>query len=194
MDSASIAAISSAAVALATIGASLLRQRSTLRQARQLADLQSMRVILDEAAGALHEVEYVLNDLRSSLARLGYAFAETDEGSELDTRLASCGRTLDRLLERLKIRLGPEHAAVLAFAAADESVLEVHRVLGPMRNGSEQPRSSRRDRDAEGRLDEQRDRIAAERESFDAMRSNFIVTAQSAAGVHLPARRRRWRS
>jgi precorrin-6B methylase 2 len=194
VDSASIAAISSAAVALATIGASLLRQRSTLRQARQLADLQSVRVILDEAAAALHEVEYVLNDLRSSLARLGYAFARADDGSDVDARLVGCGRTLDRLLERLKIRLGPDHAAVVAFAAADESVLEIHRALGPMRAGSERPQSSRRDRDAEGRLDEQRDRVAAERESFDAMRSEFIVTAQSAAGVHLPPRRHRWRA
>lgn len=191
MDSASIAAISSAAVALATIGASLLRQRSTLRQARQLADLQSVRVILDEAAAALHEVEYVLNDFRSSLARLGYAFAQADEGSDVDTRLINCGRTLDRLLERLKIRLGPNHAAVLAFAAADESVLEIHRALGPMRAHRERPQSSRRD---EGRLDEQRDRVAAERDRFDAMRSEFIITAQSAAGVHLPARRHRWRA
>lgn len=193
MDSAGIAAISSAAVALATIGASLLRQRSTLRQARQLADLQSVRVILDEAAAALHEVEYVLNDLRSSLARLGYAFAQEGKGSDVDARLVNCGRTLDRLLERLKIRLGPNHAAVVAFAAADESVLEIHRALGPMRDCWQRPQSSRRDRDAEGRLDQQRDRVAAERESFDAMRSEFIVTAQSAAGVHLPARRHRWR-
>jgi len=193
VDSASIAAISSATVALATIGASLLRQRSTHRQARQLADLQSVRVILDEAAAALHEVEYVLNDLRSLLARLGYTFARLDDGRDVDARLANCGRTLDRLLERLKIRLGPKHAAVVAFAAADESVLEIHRALGPMRNLREPPQSSRRDRGVEEVLDTQRDRIAAERESFDAMRSEFIVTAQSAAGVHLPASRRRWR-
>lgn len=190
MNSASIAAISSAAVALATIGASLLRQRSTHRQARQLADLQSVRVILDEAAAALHEVEYVLNDLRSSLARLGYAFARSDHASDVDARLVNCGRTLDRLLERLRIRLGPEHAAVVAFAAADESVLEIHRALGPMRDLRERPQGWRGNRGAE----EQRDRIAAERESFDAMRSEFIVTAQSAAGVHLPASRRRRRA
>ncbi len=193
MDSASIAAVSSGSVALATIGAGLLRQRSTLRQARQLSDLQSMRAILDEAAAALHEVEYLLNDLRSFLAQFGRAFAEAEERERTYERLGRSGRELDRLLERLKIRLGLGHAAVIAFEAADQAVLEIHRTLGQIRSEPETYATPGRDREAEQRYDERRDRVVAEREAFDTMREDFIATAQAAAGVHLPARRRRRR-
>ncbi len=194
MDPASIAAISSGAVALATIAAGLLRQRSTLRHARQLSDLQSMRTILDEAAAALHEVEYVLNALRSFLARFGRAFAQAEERAETYARLAASGRELDRLLERLKIRLGPEHAAFAAFAAADQAVLEIHRTLGQISRERETHSTPGREREANEHYDERRDRVAAERETFDEMRAEFIVTAQRAAGVHLPARRSHRRS
>jgi len=193
VDSASIAAISSGAVALATIGAGLLQRRSTLRQARQLSDLQSVRTILDEAAAALHEVEYVLNDMRSSLARLGRAFAQAEERASAYTQLGKRGRELDRLLERLKIRLGPDHAAVKAFAAADQAVLEIHRTLGRISTENESPLTTGREREADQRFDERRDQVAADRATFDAMREDFIATAQAAAGVHLPARRRRRR-
>lgn len=194
MDPASIAAISSGAVALATIAAGLLRQRSTLRHARQLSDLQNMREILDEAAAALHEVEYVLNALRSSIARFGRAFAEADERARTYAQLATRGRELDRLLERLKIRLGSEHSAVVAFEATDQAVLEIHRALGRINKEKEAYSTPGREREAEERYDRRRDKIAAERETFDAMRAEFIATAQQAAGVHLPARGSRRRT
>jgi hypothetical protein len=193
MDPASIAAISSGAVALATIAASLVRQRSTLRHARQLSDLQSMRTILDEAAAALHEVEYVLNALRSYLARFGRAFARAEERAKVYAQLATRGRELDRLLERLKIMLGPEHPAVAAFEDADQAVLEIHRALEQISGEPETHSIPGRDREADERYDERRDKIAAERETFDRMRAEFIATAQRAAGVHLPAGRSRRR-
>lgn len=150
-----------------------------------------MRSVLDEAAAALHEAEYALNDSRSSLAEFGRAFAQRGTGY---ARLAESGRELDQLLERLKIRLGPGHAAVLAFEAADQAVLEIHRTLGQIKDEGEADLGADRKRETKQRYDECRDRVAAERETFNAMRAEFIVTAQAAAGVQLPARRRRRRA
>lgn len=163
------------------------------RQARQLSDLQSVRAILDEAASALHRVEYALNDLRSLLAKFGRSFADAEERAGSYAQLTKSGRELDHLLERLKIRLGAEHPAVAAFEVVDQAVLEIHRTLAQIRSESEAHSTRGRMQEAGRRYDERRDKVAAERETFDAMRDEFIATAQHTAGVDLPARRSRRR-
>jgi len=70
MGAGEISAIASGTVAIAAIGAGEIRHRSSLRHARELADDESVHGVLDEAAVALHQVEYALNEIRAAGADL----------------------------------------------------------------------------------------------------------------------------
>jgi hypothetical protein len=185
MDAASIAAISSGMVGLAAIIAGELRHRRSLRHAQRLADVENARALLDDAATALHEVEYALDDARSNFVQHGQAMFEDEVLSKPYRALRRAGKNFDRLLERLKVRLGPGHDAVAAFEAANAAVLEIYRVLGLVRVEPKAiPGDELSQQAVSAFMNRQRARMAAERETFDAKRVEFIMAAYSAAGTN----------
>jgi hypothetical protein len=187
MDVGSIAAISSGAVAVAAIVAGELRHRRSLGQARELADLDSVRGVLDEAAAALHEAEYALDDVRTTLMAYGLGFFEDEEREKPYRALRRDGKNLDRLLERMRIRLGRGHEAVAAFNAANVAVLEAFRVLKLVKLEGRPTRGDEAaERSVASFLVEQREKLDSERNGFDARRIEFIDAAQRAAGAKLP--------
>ena len=190
VDTATIAVISSGTVAVLTIVAADLRDRRSLKHARTLTDLDSVRGVLDEAASSLHETGYALRDVRVGLADYGGAFFEDDDRVKYYEDLGSAGKELDHLLERLKIRFGPAHEVVTTFAAANVAVLESYRTLWGLRRESK-PREGdeRAQREWHDRVAEQRDRVTAQRELFEAKWEQFIDAAQAVAGADLPKRR-----
>jgi hypothetical protein len=190
MDAATISTLASGTVAVAAISAGILQHRSSLR----FDEKESVRVVLDEAAVALHETEYALNNVRFTLTQYGRAFFETEERSKPYRDLDVAGKQLDRLLERLKIRLGRDHDAVESFSAAGEAALEIYRAIQLIKL---EPEAMPGDENTERRIaefvKEQRDRTIAEREKFDSKRGEFIDAAQQTAGADLPRRRFFWR-
>ena len=188
MDAGSIAAISSGTVALATIGAGLVTHRRTLRHARTIADLESVRGVMDEVAVALHNQEYALNEVRFGLTQHGLSFFDDEQRTKAYDDLGRAGKELDRLKERLRIRLGRGHEVVAAFEAADAAVLETYQtMLGVRREGTDASDEDRVQLRRERFIEEGRERIRAQREVFDAKRDQFIDAAQRVAGADLRA-------
>jgi hypothetical protein len=188
VDAGSIAAISSGAVALAAIGAGELRNRRTLHHSRMIADLESVRDVLDEGAVALHDTEYALNEVRFGLTQHGLSFFDDEQRTKAYDDLGRAGKELDRLKERLRIRLGRGHEVVAAFEAADAAVLETYRTMwGVRREGTDASDEDRVQLRRERFIEERQERVRAQREVFDAKRDQFIDAAQRVAGADLRA-------
>lgn len=186
MTTETVAIVVSGAVAVAAIIATWHQHSRGLGHERKLADLASVRDLLDEAAVALHRVTYVLDDVRSSLTQYGgVRFFKTDDGTTTYEQLGEHGRELDALLERLSVRLGPEHEAVSAFKAADEAVLQVWRAAGLLRLEPESDGDEAASRQIERLNNEKRDAIEGDRGAFDAARERFVAAAHGAAGSRL---------
>jgi hypothetical protein len=187
MDAVAVAAISSGAVALATIGAGELRHSRSLREARRLSDLENVRTVLDEAAATLHETEYALDDAQAGLQQWGLGFFEDEQREKPYRALRRTGKALDRLLERLKIRFGHEHEVVKTFEAANEAALQIYRALGVIRREDPPAPGDRLAREeVRAFLKIQREKIAAARQEFDRKRMEFIEAAVRVAGAELP--------
>jgi aspartate aminotransferase-like enzyme len=187
MDAGGVAAISSSAVAIVAIIANEVRHRRSLQHARELADLESVRGVMDDAAAALHDATYAIDGVRAGVLQHGLGLFE-DEGREKPFRaVRRAGERLDQLLERLKIRLGREHEAVKAFETADAAALEIFRSAELIKlEDRPTPGDDTAAHHVADFLAEQRKRIDAEREEFGVSRDEFIDAAQRAAGADLP--------
>jgi hypothetical protein len=176
----------SGGVAITAVLAGWFQHRRAVRHDRQLADLENVRMILDEAAVALHRAAYSLDDIRAFLTQYGgVSFFKTDDGTTLYKKLGEHGETLDILLERLSIRLGRKHDVVAEFKDANSAVLEIWRACGRLRNEPDtagDPSASRQIRDMNAG---HRANIDGYRELFDVARERFIDAAHEAAGSRL---------
>jgi hypothetical protein len=183
-----ISALVSGAVAITAIVAGEYRHRSSLRHTRELADLDNVRDVLDEVVVVLHEMEYLLNEIRVEISEHGLSFFELPDRVAIYDEFTQVGIRLDRHLERLKIRLGSDHESVTALEAASRAAISIHHSLKLIKLENHKP--ALRDEDALNELraffGQQRKVIAAERKQFDVAHSDFVAKAQRAAGVKLP--------
>ncbi len=149
-----------------------------LRHERALSDLDGLRALLDEAAVALHDTSYALVDAYSDLMRWGrWLFAEEERTASYRT-LQARGKALDELAERLKVRLGRDHAVVEAFGNADQAALDAFRALGriELEGGDDSPPEL---------LTETHERLTTARANFNAARLAFLDAANKTAGAEL---------
>lgn len=186
-------AVAANAVAIVAIYFAYKQHRASLDQQRRLTDLASVRDLIDETATHLHVVATELDQIRLRLTTRGQGFFESKEGtehaegSERLRELSRVGDELDVLRERLAVRLGEQHPAVVKITDVDEAVLAIWRALDGIRFNV--------DRDADpghgqawvrNYFDEQHVKITQQREVFDAARKAFVTAAHSAAGAELP--------
>jgi hypothetical protein len=184
-----VSALVTGAVAITAIVAGEHRHRSSLRHTRELADLDNVRDVLDEIVVALHEMEYLLNEIRVELIEHGLSFFESEDRVAIYDEFTKVGIRLDRHLERLKIRLGPSHGSVAALEATSRAAIAIHHSLKLIKLEENKP--VLRDEDALNELRaffaEQEKAIASERKQFDVAHSDFVAKAQRAAGANLSA-------
>jgi hypothetical protein len=186
MTTETIAIIVSGTVALAAIVATWHQHVRSLGHERTLADLANVRDILDEAAVALHETAYLLDDLLSYLTQHGgVSFFKTEDGTAIYKALGGRGRELDALLERLSVRLGSDHHVVSAFNAADAATLGIWRAAGLLRDEPEADGNPAAANQIRKLNDQKRGEIEAFREQFDTARKAFVSAAHTAAGSRL---------
>jgi hypothetical protein len=154
---------------------------------RNLADLDNVRIALDDAAVTLNRVAYALDSVRLNLTQFGAGFLEEAQGAATYDELKVAGQDLDVLTERLAVRFGRDHEIVVAFTAASEATLEVFRSvdrlkLAPAKDGDERAQRYRFDLGNTAR-----DEVTAHRATFDSCREEFMDAAQRAAGAQLPS-------
>lgn len=148
------------------------RQAAALRSARELADLADLRVLLDEAAIALHRASYAYGNVRVAFLQHGVKIRETPEPI---AELNQSGEQMDVLAARLAVRLGREQAAAAAFEAANDELLELSRALGHI--FGDETADARRDLWTE---------IQAAGKDFPDCRERFEEAAMKLAGTRLP--------
>ena len=114
-------------------------------------------------------------------------FAQEDRSKE-QREVRDRGKEMDALVERLKVRFGPEHEIAAAFSAADEEVLGVLRKVELIRfQGAteyDDPYAQRQTREF---YDKKTLEIEGLREVFDSRREDFVAAAYRAAGAKLPS-------
>ena len=157
-------------------------KQSTLRlgQDRTLADLAAVRDVIDLGAIHLHRVAYALDPVKLDLER---------HAVQAHTTLGPLGRDYDELVERLKVRLGPEHEVTRELADADDATLDAFRAVGRVVN-LHLPQIERGGLDAKQAmrlLEKDREMLSAARERFDRHRDLFIAAAARTAGGNLPS-------
>lgn len=188
MDAGSVIAVAGAQiVALAAIGAGFWQQRKGFVHERKLADLESVRDLMSEAAAILHRVEYALDSANSTLTEWGAAFFEGEEREKPYRQLEEVGREMDGVLGQLRIRFGPGHPATVAFADADAAMLDVFRALGLVKVEDPAIKGSYEEREVVEMVAQQRDRVRTGRENFGIAQEQFVAEAYAAAGAKLHA-------
>jgi integrase len=84
---------------------------------RDRADRAELRILIDEAAVALHTASYARGD--AEVALMQHATKLGERRPDVMPAATAAGKALDELQERLAIRLGREHPAATAFGDAD---------------------------------------------------------------------------
>jgi hypothetical protein len=186
VDSSTALALAANGVAICAIGAGWWQNRDSLGNQRRLADLAHVRGLLDDAAIALHGAAYILDEVRSQVTQHTPAFFKSEKGTEVFVDLGRCGRDLDALLERLRVRLGSEHQAVLCFTRAAGALLDIYRACGLARHEPDPNGSPAAAHAIDKFHAETRERLLNQRERFDEARVAFIAAAHAIAGVQLP--------
>lgn len=160
------------AVGLGALGFRSWEQRRGFKHERAMTDLGDLRALLDDAAVALHDANYSRRGIEVERMSEGTKLAE--RAAEQIARLGEIGKELDRLGERLAVRLGPDDDAVTQFRAADEAVQEVlHAARTP-------------ERFAELDVRAWHNEFEAANTSFNDARAAFLEAAAERAGAKLP--------
>jgi hypothetical protein len=159
-------------VALAAIGSAVWQQGRGFGHERKMADLEAVRRLLDDAAIALHDADYARAEVQSAHIQEGRWLAQ--RRGESVQELHEAGKSLDRLRERLTVRLGADHEVVKQFRAADEALLEMYRKAStPERLIGDDPL-------------EWHQAIDAASDRFTEARDAFLAAAAKTAGARLP--------
>jgi hypothetical protein len=108
-------------VAVVAIGSGVWHQRRGLAHERTMGDLADVRELLDAAAVALHEADHVYGDW--------FLHAPASPTQEDERRLDAARKTIDRVIERLAVRLGPRHDVVANLRAANGAFLALERAV-----------------------------------------------------------------
>jgi hypothetical protein len=96
------------------------RLRTQLEHDRQVADLNAVREIVEEGAILLHRVAYELDPVKQNLE---------SNAKDAVVALGPLGRDSDALVERMKVRLGPDHDVARAFEHAIGAMLDAFRAV-----------------------------------------------------------------
>ena len=136
-----------------------------------MADLEATRTLLDDAAVALHDADHVRGEVDQARAPHGTRLAL--DARDVMANLRAVRKTLDRMSERLAIRLGPDHEAVDQFRAANTA-------LRVMYEEKDLPPSMIK-------FSEQHKALDAAYARFDAARTGFLTAAAKTAGAQLPS-------
>lgn len=142
-------------------------QQRAFDRDRSMQDRVELRTLLDEAAVALHEAVYAGSQANSAVLQHGRWVGE--RAPEVVAALRDAGKVLDRLRERMQIRLGGEEKVVQALAAADEHLLEFFRALTLLADLGPN--------DTADLLKESRDRMTPAFEGFQQEGNRFIELA-----------------
>ncbi|WP_028065131.1 hypothetical protein [Solirubrobacter soli] len=145
------------------------RLRLQLAHERAMTDLELLRALLDEAAVNLHEVDHTLTSLVVLRSRRGAATG--DEPAPEIVRSLTLTKDLDRLKERLAVRLGRNHDAVKALNAAQYSLLQTMQAVDRAPNSAQEE------------LEEALSNAGAR---FLDARAEFLDAASNTAGVQIP--------
>jgi hypothetical protein len=178
------------AVAATAIIVGWLQHGRGLNQAQRLIDLGEVRGVLDESAVLLHRMALVLDELR---AEFGHGVTPADRFAEdlehvamqLSAAMELCGQT-DMLAERLAVRLGRTHEAVVAMFEASSSARATRRSFSMLRyapQGEMTAEIEARFKRVQGIATKA---AVDDRATFDAARAQFVDAAQRAAGADLP--------
>ncbi|QEC49436.1 hypothetical protein FSW04_18910 [Baekduia soli] len=97
------------------------RHAAGLAHARELADVDDLRDLLDEAAVALHVAKYAASAARQKHTQLGASVGL--KAARLIRQAWEAGRDLDAMAARLAVRLGPGDRLALTFAEANRWLL-----------------------------------------------------------------------
>jgi hypothetical protein len=153
---------------------------------RDLDDRQVTGESLEAAAVELHEVAYLLDDIRAGLRGRPLSYFHIELGEEAFEQLERAGRGIDERSERLCIRLKDAPPAT-TFERIKETTLALYRLAWRIRDetrdlpdpgdAKEQLRDFVRDKRSE---------MEGLREQFDRQREDFRTAAYGAVGVRLP--------
>jgi hypothetical protein len=100
----------------------LTKQDRALTAAREVADVEELRVLLDEVVQNAARGLEGFRELRSILISDGSTL--TDRGREVGIRFRETGRTVDIDTQRVAIRLGPGHPLTLSHARIGQAMAD----------------------------------------------------------------------
>ncbi len=146
-------------VALAAIGSAVWQQKRGFSHERELSDLADVRAMLDDAAVALHEADYAYGDWISR----GFSDTPTTEAIK---HIGQTRMTIDRVVERLAVRLGPDDAAVQHLHAAKDALRAFEKEML-----QDEPRA---------------ETVQSIRADVNDARQEFLAVASKTAGAKLP--------
>jgi hypothetical protein len=179
---AEISLIVSGISAVAAVGTGVITYRLATRRfdhERRLSDLDAVRVVLDDAAGAMQRAHSEMAQDNRLIARLvdgawGATPSLSDEVRAFDRVL----HLLDEAAARLRIRFGSEHEIVILYEAAVSNALEfVYR----MDQVAQELMGQSPD------VGEEVSNLTRATVEFGIARQSFTLVAYRVAGVQLPA-------
>jgi hypothetical protein len=178
----------SSIIALASIAASVWRDRQRQIHERGIADRASVGDLLSRTAAVLHKAEYAIDDALSSLLAYGAAMFDTDHPNRMAPydKLEEVGQEFDEVLGQVRIRLGPEHPATKSLEEADVAFLDSFRAMGMIHMEDPAIKGTYAEQEVRDFVRRERDRANRGRDNFKIAQEQFVVRAHAAAGVHLP--------
>jgi hypothetical protein len=165
-----VAGITAGATLLAASGLALVTvytKRVDVEHARELADLDNLRTLLDEAAIAIDRGADAVHRLRNEVSEHGVADLPVKERN----RVAKRGRVIVSLLSRLHVRLGLTDPIVEHFDALSVAIWNAWQQANPL------------DADEPGELAKRFAAIRAAGKDFDDAADAFIGAAVARAGT-----------
>lgn len=194
------AVVAPSCVAIAAIIVGYKQQSRGIEHERKLADLSTVREVIDASAVHLHRVSTVLDNLRFAVLLWGPDFLKDDSGEARFLALHEARDEFDILRARLAVLLGRDHETVASFTEANEAVQEIYiQLLGlrqqqalmsePDDPGAEQDSVERFRRNFEVRFRDFEARLPGQYDFVEDKRGEFMDAAQRTAGAQLPASR-----
>lgn len=144
-------------------------QKRAFGYERGAADRAELRGLLDEAAVALHHVDYAHGAV--DLAILTHGGWVGQYSPDALRSFETAGKVLDEIRERLVVRLGRHHALVAAFIATNENCLVGFRIVKGIANLGADPNGS---------LATEIERLEKSKRNFQASRERFLDLAAQA--------------
>lgn len=186
MDSGGVAVVGAQVVAVTAIVAGFIQQRRSFDNERQLADRESVRLVLSEGATLRHKLEAALDMAKAALSNERAGLFDGDVKERPYRDLDAAAIQAERLRGQMEIRLGPEHPVTLAFADAVRASRKVEVQLSMIKMKIVFGGGWGDDENAEKDfVDRRHVEINSQRKIFDTRVNAFVELAHDAAGARL---------